>query len=154
MPFWVILGHLVEFWLQKHHLHCIVKFKKNAPNLDFLCREQRLKSSGPCRAHRLKIHIKCSEFGWVKNVTEEERRNFVLQGWDMLFVVCYTLCTSLHADLCGSCSQIGANISQPFFSHLSDTLPLAAMCCQCGSENQKVVRITCNCTHGCQIMFY
>ena len=25
MPFWVILGHLVEFWLQKHHLHCIVK---------------------------------------------------------------------------------------------------------------------------------
>ena len=61
--FWVILGHLVEFWLQKHHLHCIVKFKKNAPNLDFLCREQRLKSSGPCRAHRLKIHIKCSEFG-------------------------------------------------------------------------------------------
>ena len=47
----------------------------------------------------------------------------------MLFVVCYTLCTSLHADLCGSCSQIGANISQPFFSNLSDTLPLAAMCC-------------------------
>ena len=47
----------------------------------------------------------------------------------MLFVVCYTLCTSLHADLCGSCSQIGANISQPFFSNLSDTLPLAAMYC-------------------------
>ena len=44
--FWAILGHfgpfwaiLVEFWLQKHHLHCIVKFKKNAPKLDFLCRE-------------------------------------------------------------------------------------------------------------------
>ena len=26
----------------------------------------------------MKIHIKCSEFGWVKNVTEERRRNSVL----------------------------------------------------------------------------
>ena len=36
------------------------------------------KNSGPCRAHRLKIHIKCSEFGWVKNVTEEEFRSIGL----------------------------------------------------------------------------
>ena len=42
-----------------------------------LCREQRLKSSGPCRAHRLKIHIKKRD-----GRTENRRRNCVLQGWD------------------------------------------------------------------------
>merc|ERR1711994_880102 len=42
LSFWVILGHfgsfwvfLVEFWLQKHHLHCIVKFKKKCSEFGF-----------------------------------------------------------------------------------------------------------------------
>ena len=43
----------------------------------FVACEGRWVKNGPCRAHRLKIHIKCSEFGWVKNVTDG-RRNSVL----------------------------------------------------------------------------
>ena len=42
--------------------------------LDFVFHALRALTAGlTCRAHRLKIHIKCSEFGWVKNVTERRR---------------------------------------------------------------------------------
>ena len=89
-----------------------------------LCREWRLKSSGPCGAHRLKIHIKCSEYGCgctrreqfiiTDTKMEEEKDGEILQAQIFnLFVVVDRKLTRLievlHRKLKkGKCSEFNS----------------------------------------------